>query len=66
MITLGDRVKLTDAAIRAKRVRRHCYVDWECRQGTVVSTTPRRIKIVWDGRISADTLVPKAVERVSE
>ena len=64
MITKGDRVKLTTTAIKSKRARRHCIIDWEHRRGTVVGATGRRVKIVWDGRSSADTLVPKAVERV--
>jgi len=64
IIVKGDRVKLTPAAIRAKLSRRHYYVDWEHRQGTVVSATPRRIRIVWDGRASYEVWVPKAVERV--
>ena len=65
MIAKGDRVKLTAAAARSKLQRRHYFVDWAHRQGTVVSATGRRVKIIWDGRISADTWVPKAVERIN-
>jgi hypothetical protein len=60
----GDRVKLTEAAIRSKTRRRHYYVDWEHRQGTVAAATGRRVRIIWDGRISSEMYVPKAVERV--
>ena len=66
ILVQGDRVKLTDHAIRAKLSRRHYYIDWAHRQGTVLAATTRRVKIVWDGRTSADTLVPKAVERIQE
>jgi hypothetical protein len=66
MFAKGDRVKLTDRAIRAKLARRHWFVDWAHRQGTVVSATGRRVRIVWDGRTSSEMYVPKAVEKVSE
>jgi hypothetical protein len=66
MIVRGDRVKLTEAAIRSKLARRHYYVDWEHRQGTVVSAGPRRVRIVWDGRTSCEVWVPAAVERIQE
>jgi hypothetical protein len=62
----GDRVKLTPAAIRAKLTRKHCYADWETRQGTVVSANARRIRVVWDGRSSHVSVVPCAVEKVLE
>jgi len=65
-ITKGDRVKLTDAAIRSKLARRHYFVNWEHRRGTVVTATMRRIRIVWDGRTSSEMYVPKAVEKVQE
>jgi hypothetical protein len=66
ILVQGDRVRLTDHAIRAKLSRRHYYRDWERRQGTVVSVTPRRVRVVWDGRTSCEIYVPKAVERVQE
>jgi hypothetical protein len=64
ILVKGDRVKLADAVIRSKLMRRHHYVDWAHRQGTVIGVSRRRIKIMWDGRTSADMLVPKAVERI--
>jgi len=62
----GDRVKLTDHAIRAKLMRRHYYIDWAHRQGTVVGASPRRVRIVWDGRTSYEVWVHKAIERMQE
>jgi len=64
MFAKGDRVRLTDAAIRSKTNRRHYYTDWENRQGTVVTATGRRVRIIWDGRISSEMYVPRAVERI--
>jgi hypothetical protein len=60
ILVKGDRVRLTDAAIRCKTNRRH-YVQWKHRHGTVVGATHRCIRIIWDGRTSIEFRSPHSI-----
>ena len=65
IVTIGDRVQLTDAQANSKMKRRH-RVDWLTRRGTVtaVATYVNVVYVRWDGNHSEDRWPPAALTRI--